>query len=74
MDVLDSCDYLANKIKEYWMENYESMISNKLSTYLNLSIDRVFDRDGEMDRLLSSDAYNKFQRDIVDYILIVIII
>lgn len=63
MDVLDSCDYLPSKIKEYWVENYESIISNNLSTYLNLSIDRVFDKDGELDRLLLSDIYQNVQRD-----------
>lgn len=63
MDVLDSCDYFPSKIKEYWVENYESIISNNLSIYLNLSIDRVFDKDGELDRLLLSDIYQNVQRD-----------
>lgn len=60
MEVLDSCDYISSRIREHWVEIYEELLLNHISTYISDGIKDVFDINGEVFKFLNS---LKFQYD-----------
>lgn len=60
MEVLDSCDYISSRIREHWVETYEELLLNHISTYISNGINNVFDINGEVFKFLNS---LKFQYD-----------
>lgn len=61
--ILDSCDYISSKIKEYWMQSYENYLFDNLYQYLSDGLDKIFESKKKVDTLLDTSIHKKPQRD-----------
>lgn len=64
--ILDSCDYISSRMKEYWMKSYEYLLLNHTHEYLSDSLDKIFTPNarGRIYGLLDTSLRKPLQYDI----------